>query len=416
MNSNIISLYHSSFTGGSKNTSRLLNYLSNSGCHVDAYFFEIPQYFTDTKSNIVPHSLGSQNIHSDVIDSSAIKNYGIANSIIEDLKNKNDYTLFGEYLFPYCNILHDVKNQLFNLHNVNPKLIIHPVGSDMWQIGPQIKSRVKWLLDSPLVDTILTYSNCFINEIKEYYNIEKEIYVLPPVIEKEKFFPISINEIVARKIHLGFSDEDFIIHHHSSMKKIKCPEIVLDIAMKISQLISKKCILIMVGPIPHNEINLLHLNLTSLGNNSCFKYKTQLKNLTILWTGIEVAVEYLLQISDVELNASLHDSFNVSLMEAMACGVPVVTSDIVGIKEHILLSNSGYCFPTIKLNFNDLNTSLQNGNVKNKYFDIDYAVSAVLSIANKSNSSANMGEEGAKYVLHEFSFENASREFYKHIS
>jgi glycosyltransferase involved in cell wall biosynthesis len=199
------------------------------------------------------------------------------------------------------------------------------------------------------------------------------------------------------------------------MKKIKCPEIVLDICFKVSQLISRNCILIMVGPIPQNEIRLFNLNLTKLNDGSYFKYKTQWKNLTILWTGVEFSVEYLLQISDVELNASLHDSFNVSLMEAMACGVPVVTSNVVGIKEHILTSNAGYCFPTVKLNFDDLNKSLHNDNIKTKYFDIDYAVSAIQRIATDSILSTSFGNAGAKYVLTEFSYENASREFYKQL-
>jgi glycosyltransferase involved in cell wall biosynthesis len=323
--------------------------------------------------------------------------------------------LFGANLFPYCNILHDVKTQIGNLYKANPRLIIHPVGSDLWQIGPQIKSRVKWLMDNPLVDTIFTYSNCFINEIKDYYNIAKEIHVLPPVLEKERFFPISSDEIVERKIQLEFDEEDFIIHHHSSMRKIKSPETILDISMKVSQLTSRKCILIMAGPIPQNEIKLLNIPITSLEGNNYFKFKSQWKNLTIFWTGIELSVEYLLQISDVELNTSLHDSFNLSLMEAMACGVPVVTSDVVGIKEHILLANAGFCFPTVKLSFDDLNVALQNDKPKNIFFDIDYAISAILSIANKNNSTSNMGVRGAKYVLNEFSFENASKAFHKQI-
>jgi glycosyltransferase involved in cell wall biosynthesis len=415
MKHKIISTYHHSFAGGSKNTSRLLNYLSNNGCTVDAYFFETPQFFSYTESNIVNHTIDSQNINSEVIDTTIIKNYSAANQIIEDLRDKKDYILFGANLFPYCNILHDVKSQIVNLTGVNPKLIIHPVGSDLWQIGPQIKSRVKWLLDNPLVDTILTYSNCFVNEIKDYYNIEKEIHVLPPVIEKERFYPISKAEIIERKIQLGFDEEDFIIHHHSSMRKIKSPETILDISMKVSQLTSRKCILIMAGPIPQNEIKLLNISLTSLSENSYFKYKSQWRNLIILWTGIESSVQYLLQISDVELNTSLHDSFNLSLMEAMACGIPVVTSDVVGIKEHILLANAGFCFPTTKLSFDDLNVAIQNDASKNIFFDIDYAVNAVLSLAHKNSITANMGENGAKYALNKFSFENASKEFHKHL-
>jgi len=172
MKKEIISTYHHSFAGGSKNTCRFLNYLSNNGCNVNAYFFEIPQFFIYTTSNVFKHLFSTQNINSEVINSSYIKEYCIVNQIVEGLKGKNNYILYAANLFPYVNILHDVKTQITNLYGENPKFIIHPVGSDIWQVGPQIKSRVKWLMDSPLVDSIHTYSNSFINEIKDYYQIE----------------------------------------------------------------------------------------------------------------------------------------------------------------------------------------------------------------------------------------------------
>lgn len=413
----LLSLYHHSFAGGSKNTSRLLHYLSLNGYNIDAYFFEKPQYFNYTTSNVKIHTLNSTDIYSEVIDTGLLTNYSITNRIIEDSNRTNDTILFGSNLWPYCNILLDAKSQLNHINKYDTRLILHPVGSDIWQIGPQIKSRVKWLLDNPLVDSILTYSNCFINDIKEYYKIQREIHVLPPVLEKEKFFPLNEEQILERKKEIGIDENHFVITHHSSMRRIKCPEIVLDIAQKSAQLISDRCILIMTGPIPFSELISLNLNLINSHNNeSLFKYSTEKDNLTIYWTGVLSNVEYLLQISDVELNASLYDSFNLSLMEAMACGVPVVSSDIVGICKHVSAANAGFCFPTIKLNFDELNRVLQSNTSKKLLFDIDFAVSAIVSISKDRIAAKAKGKEGARYVAETFSFEKAKNEFYKHIS
>jgi L-malate glycosyltransferase len=412
---NITASYHHSFAGGSKNTSRLLHFLSQNGCNVEAYFFEKPQFFSYTKSNVSTHVLSLADIHSEVIDASAIKNYSFTNKIIEGLNEKADNILFGANLFPYCNVLLDVKSQLKYLLNSNPKLILHPVGSDIWQIGPQIKSRVKWLLDNPLVDTVVTYSESFITDIKEYYDIKKEIKVLPPVLESSKFFPLSKVEKSVRRKLLGFADDNFIIHHHSSMRKIKCPEIILDIAMKSAQLISDKCILIMAGPVPYPEIASLNLNLESLTGKTPFIYQTDKENLTIYWTGILPNVEYLLQVADIELNASLYDSFNLALMEAMACSVPVVTSDVVGVGKHILKAEAGYCFPTSKLKYDELNEVINSENSKSYLFDIDYAISAVSSIAEGKTASEIMGQKGANYVAAEFNYTKVTDEFYKLI-
>lgn len=415
MKKEIISTFHHSFAGGSKNTCRLLNYTANNGHTISAYFFEMPQYFTYAESRIKTFTFESMQLHSEVIDQKTIQNYIIINKIIEDLHNRDNYLLFAANLFPYCFNLHEVKTQLFSKYRINPKLIIHPVGSDIWQIGSQIKTQVKWLLESPHVDSIVTYSNGFINEIKEYYNIDREINILPPIVEKELFFPISISEIKERRSKLGFYEEDFIIHHHSSMRKVKCPDVIIEIVLKATQLISRRCILIMSGPIPFDEIKALNLNLIKEENNSHFIYKSICKNLLIFWTGITSKSEFLLQISNVELNASLHDSFNLSLMEAMACGIPVVTSNIVGISEHIVASNSGHCFPSIRLNFDALNDAIKSSNSKRIYFDIDYAVDTILSLEKNLELAKEMGKSGAKYVLEEFSFSKVMKEFKKHV-
>ncbi|HZZ74667.1 MAG TPA: glycosyltransferase family 4 protein [Puia sp.] len=412
----LISTYHHSFAGGSKNTSRLLHHLSKNGCVVQTYFFETPQYFTYTQSKVNVHTLGAENIPTEVVDSQAVRNYLLTERVINGIDQQTEAILFGANLFPYCNILLDAKSQLVQEGKSNPRLIIHPVGSDMWQIGTKLKPRVKWLLDNPLVDTILTYSDSFVEEIKAYYHIQKDIHVLPPVLEKDTFFPISAAEKQQRRKALGFSEEDFIIHHHSSMRKIKCPEIVLDIVIKAAQNIPAPCTLIMTGPVPHELINALHLGLQPLPGHPHFLHLTRAHNLTIYWTGILADVSYLMQLADMELNASIHDSFNLSLMEAMACGLPVVTSEIVGIAPHILKSGGGFCFPAKKLNFDELNQILDTNEAKHGIFDLDYAVDVIRTIADDRNNACSKGQAGAAYVAEEFGIEKAARIFHQFIS
>ncbi|MFP5041621.1 glycosyltransferase family 4 protein [Parasediminibacterium sp. JCM 36343] len=413
MKKNIISAFHHQFAGGSKSTSRLLHYLSQNGHTVDVFAFETPQYFTYTKSTVRTHILGMDNVNSEVIDKSLLKNYLFTEKIMSSLLKTDNPVLFGANLFPYCNILLDAKIQMQHQKNIATKLIVHPVGSDIWQVGSQMKSRVKWLLENPQVDSVITYSHTFIDEIKEYFDIDREMNVVPPVLEREIFYPLNELKISERRKLLGMNDDVFIMHHHSSMRKIKCPEIILDIAQKAAQGIADKCILVMTGPIPYDTISRLHLKSTKI--NDVFIYKTELRNLIVYWTGIISNVEYVMQISDVELNASLHDSFNLALMEAMACGIPVVTSDEVGIGNHIGKANGGVCFPVKKLKFDELNNVLKSGNSKNHLFDIDYAVSAIINIARNRVAARLDGQEAARYVSEEFSFDNVAREFYKYI-
>lgn len=409
----IVTTYHHSFAGGSKNTSRLLHFLSKRNYDIESYFFQIPQFFSYTNSSVL-NNLFIDNNSSEVIDDVFLKNYYSSEQILRAVKHEKDAVLFGANLFPYCNILLDTKIQLQMHQKKLPKLIIHPVGSDVWQIANGLTSRLKWLLDHPLVDNIITYSESFVNEIKQQYSITKNINIVPPIHEREVFFPLNEVTKIERKNELGLNDSVFIMHHHSSMRRIKCPEIVITIAQKAAQIITDKCALIMVGPIPFDKI--ANLNLTKISHSTKFKYQSELDNLTIYWTDTLTDVQYTLQIADVELNASLHDSFNISLMEAVCCGVPVITSDIVGIRKHIDKSAGGICFPTKRLNFDELNKEINSSNSKEYLFDIDFAISALLEISNKKNSSHKQRMDAAMYFANEFGEDKTIAEFLKNIA
>ena len=409
MKKSLVSLYHGSFTGGSKNTSRFLDYLSFNNFCVEAFFFDIPAYFESAKTNVSMHFTAQKKCNSEVINADRLQDTLMEEMLISYLKDKNDYILFSEYLFPYCNILLNVKSKISNRNTRCAPLIIHPVGSDIWELGPQFKSTVKHILDSSLVNGIFAYSNSFANEIKSYYEIQREIAILNPVIDSAIFCPIDKIEKKRRKLMIGVDEDDFIIHHHSSMKKIKCPEVVLTICRTVTKLYKRNCVLIMTGPIPFSILESERINLTRLPESPYFEYKSQVEKLTILWTGLSANVEFLIQLADVELNASLHDSFNISLVEAMSCGVPVVTSDVVGIREHIVSSGSGICFPTKRLNYDELNSALHANDPTEKYFDIGFAVDALGSLI--ENKSGDMGQKGAAYTSQNFNFEIAYKQF-----
>lgn len=414
MNRNIYSTYRHSAGGGGKNSSRLLHYLSKqNNCTVDAFFFKYPHYFTYTTSPVIVHTPISPDVLKNTIDINLIKNYFLTDKIIAATQNTTNPTLFGSHLLPYCNILLDVKTQLLQLYRSNPKLIIHPVGSDIWQVGIHFKPRIKWLLENPLVDLIVTYSDSFIEEIQQQFNITKKIHILPPMLEDEIFFPLNLSEISERRKQLNFNDDYFIIHHHSRMSKVKCPEIVLDISQKAAELIPEKCVLIMTGPIPYEEVRSLNLEAVNSSPNDLFKYKTELKNLTVYWTGFLADVTYLMQVSDVELNASLHDSFNISLLEAAACAVPVVTSDVVGIGKHIIKANAGVCFPTEKLKFDELNKIMHSNQSKTHLFDIDFAISAIKKLAKEKSTTRIKHIEAANYFKEKFNPQKTTEEFFK---
>ena len=394
--------FHHGFAGGSKNTSRLLHYLAKKR-PVTAYSLERPQFFEYTHSDVINKEIPKTELASHVIDSKFLTNYLIIQFIVNELKSTETSTvLLGANLFPYGELILRAKKQLSRLCDLNFKLVLHPVGSDIWQIGTQIPDQVSALLDDGAVDGLFTYSKVFADEITAYFGIRNPIKIIPPVLEAEKFKSLSTEEKVARRKQIGFKAQDLVIHHHSSLRPVKCPEIVIKIAAATAERVAGTCYLIMSGPFDCNKITDWGGGHAQKINKGPFRYRSNIGRLTILWTGLTKQPEYTLQIADVELNASLHDSFNISLMEAIACGVPVVTNEIPGIVPDIRKSSSGIIFQSSRLGFDELNSIITGKQDRSTFFNMEEAVAAIVSLAGQPEVARVIGLAGASYALSTF--------------
>jgi glycosyltransferase involved in cell wall biosynthesis len=184
------------------------------------------------------------------------------------------------------------------------------------------------LLRDPNVDCILTYTGRFANEIQASFGkgVELPIRSLYPIVDLARFHPLDKEGRTRARAELGISDETFVITSHSNMRPVKAPEDVLNIAHAVSEAVAREVLLLLIGP---------SLAMEALPPSS---------KLRIRQMGVLDRVEGILQISDLELNCSYHDSFNLSLGEAMACGVPCATTDVVGIADELRGSGGGVLF------------------------------------------------------------------------
>jgi glycosyltransferase involved in cell wall biosynthesis len=256
--------------------------------------------------------------------------YRLANAIVEVAKKykdrNNKMIIWGNYLLPYASACINAKESLDQL-GIQTQLWLTPTGSDIWELGPQLYYVVNNILNNQMVDHIIVYSDRFRQEIQDLFKSKNSVEVVWPSLDLDRFKPISDGERASIKGALGIPENSFVISSHSNMRSVKCPQDVVYLADYASAFIERKVYLIMVGPRPKFRMP-----------------QIKSKNLSIIWCGIIKKVEDYLWASDVEINCSWHDSFNLSLAEAKACGVPCVSTDVVGIGPLIREAEAGYLF------------------------------------------------------------------------
>lgn len=240
-----------------------------------------------------------------------------------------DVTLWGTYLFPFGQAALTAKSLLFE-RGVEARLVISPAGSDIWELAPQLPRVAEQILFHRSVDLRLTYTKQFALEINRMFSRNDAIADLYPIVDADRFVPLGDAARQSARQKLNLSPNDFVICCHCNMRPIKQPTGVMEIASAVAMRLSgRRVVLMMVGP-------------RRAGG------WPRRNNLEVRCFGIIGKPERMLQVSDVCLNWSAHDSFNCSLMEGMSCGVPLVTSDVVGIGSEIVKANCGALFPLDK--------------------------------------------------------------------
>jgi len=233
---------------------------------------------------------------------------------------------WASYLFPYGLAALLASSSLLQ-EGHSPALWLTPTGSDVWEIGPQLQRITEWLLNSPLVSAITAYTEPFSREIAERYSVTRPITTIPPGLDWRRFAALDATARATARDRLAVPSDTFVLSSHSNMRPVKRPEDVIMIANAVASRVQRRVLLLMLGPLRDDLA-------AGAGRGPC----------QVRWLGVRERVEEVIVAADVELNCSTHDSYNLSLAEAMACGLPVVSTDVVGIGPEIRSAQAGYLF------------------------------------------------------------------------
>lgn len=153
----------------------------------------------------------------------------------------------------------------------------------------------------------------------------KKLMTIINGVDTERFKPINLAQQKMLKKAIGLNDRDKIIGTVCRLDPIKNLEFLINYMPSICEAVPE-CKLLIVGDGPHKEHLIAHTR--NLGLES-----------KVIFLGRKADIENILPLFDIYVNTSLSEGTSMTILEAMACGLPIVASAVGGNKKLVDDSN-----------------------------------------------------------------------------
>ena len=237
----------------------------------------------------------------------------LASKMVDVAKNEKLDLLHVHYAIPHASAAVLAK-QILKTEGIQIPVVTTLHGTDITLVGkdPSYEQVVTFSINQS--DGVTAVSEDLKNDTYKHFNITREIKVIPNFIDLEKFQR-------QRKDHFKMAicpNGEKLIVHTSNFRKVKRVDDVVRIFKKISETIPARLLLVGDGP----ERGHIEGLCRELGIYDEVRFLGKLE-----------AVEEVLSVADLFLMPSEKESFGLAALEAMACQVPVISSNAGGIPE-----------------------------------------------------------------------------------
>ena len=172
-------------------------------------------------------------------------------------------------------------------------------------------------------DAITAVSENLREETFRSFSIEKEIQVIPNFVDTHRFHQTDKEHFKKMLAPNG----ERILAHVSNFRKVKRVEDVIHVFKKVHEKIPSK--LLMIGDGPERQ----HAEEMCRHSDICDDVR---------FLGKQEQMDEILSISDLFILPSQYESFGLSALEAMACRVPVISTNVGGLPEINVNGETGY--------------------------------------------------------------------------
>lgn len=246
----------------------------------------------------------------------------LASKLVDVVKYEKLDLLHVHYAIPHAAVAYMAKKILLTENRYVPVITtLH--GTDITLVGKNRAFAPVVAFSINKSDGVTAVSESLKKETHEYFEIEKEIKVIYNFIDFNRFQKSNKDHFKKAIAPNG----ERILTHVSNFRKVKRVEDVIKVFKKVYEKLPCKLLLIGDGPERQNmeelcrQIGLCH---------------------EIRFLGKQDAVEELLAISDLFIMPSASESFGLAALEAMACEVPVISTNRGGLPEVNIEGETGF--------------------------------------------------------------------------
>ena len=246
----------------------------------------------------------------------------LSSKLVDMVKLFKIDVLHVHYAIPHAYAGYMAK-QMLKEQGINLPMITTLHGTDITLVGnhPNYKTAVSFSINNS--DYVTSVSQSLKESTHCLFGTEKEIHVIPNFIEVKE---LDCEDTPCKRSAMAGKDE-VIVTHISNVRKVKRIEDVVSIFYGIQKERPAKLMLVGDGPEKERaERQALELGIYD----------------KIIFFGNSNEIEHILSYSDLFLLPSETESFGLAALEAMAMGVPVISSNTGGLPEVNEHGVSGY--------------------------------------------------------------------------
>ncbi len=246
----------------------------------------------------------------------------LASTMVE-VARFNEIDLFHvHYAIPHASVAF-LAQQILEGYDLHIPFITTLHGTDITLVGKDksYKPVVRFSIEKS--NGVTAVSDFLKKDTVKHFGVKQDIQVIPNFVDTNRFRPHNKDHF--RK--MVASQGEKILIHTSNFRKVKRIEDVIQVFSQVKDKIPSKLMMVGDGPERGPAENLCReLDLCEY----------------ITFLGSQNAVEEIYAIGDLFLMPSESESFGLSALEAMASGVPVISSNAGGLPEVVIDGVNGF--------------------------------------------------------------------------